>query len=172
MYPKCRFGMCYKRKEFTPIIGKKYKHYYWQIISRFCTLVTSSECRLWCTHSVYRWVHFNQWGHLWYVQHTYMGIYQSAFHQSSFIPAAILYKCLDKDFPWSFGWSISLTRHPSTLEGKSHCTFLQGMFLELLCLISIPIRLRIWFQHDGAPVYFSLNVQNFLGATFLGWLNC
>ncbi|GBM81472.1 hypothetical protein AVEN_163630-1 [Araneus ventricosus] len=37
---------------------------------------------------------------------------------------------------------------------------------ELLQDVLIAIRNRIWFQHDGAPAHFSIDVHNYLNATF------
>ena len=34
--------------------------------------------------------------------------------------------------------------------------------------IKTPIMSKMWFEHNGVPVHFSLNVWNFLDATFLG----
>ncbi|GBM87535.1 hypothetical protein AVEN_21990-1 [Araneus ventricosus] len=40
------------------------------------------------------------------------------------------------------------------------------VLLELLQDVPIVIRKRMWFQHDGAPANFSIDVRNYLNATF------
>lgn len=55
---------------------------------------------------------------------------------------------------------------PTRLSGGSYLIFLKEVLPQLLHDVPIAIRNRMWFQHDGAPAHFSIDVRNYLNATF------
>ncbi|GFT86126.1 DUF4817 domain-containing protein [Trichonephila clavipes] len=62
---------------------------------------------------------------------------------------------------------------PERLIGSAYLTFLQEVLPEMLNDVSMPIRQRIRFQHDGAPAHFSIDVRAHLQASFPGgWIGC
>lgn len=50
----------------------------------------------------------------------------------------------------------------SQLDGEKYCTFLAEVLLELLRDVALSMQQQIWFQHDGAPVHFSIIVRQYL----------
>ncbi|KAJ4431034.1 hypothetical protein ANN_19627 [Periplaneta americana] len=54
---------------------------------------------------------------------------------------------------------------PNSLHGSNYFVFLRDVLPELLENISLNIRERIWFQHDGAPPHLDRRVRNHLNAT-------
>ncbi|GBM71854.1 hypothetical protein AVEN_229352-1 [Araneus ventricosus] len=55
---------------------------------------------------------------------------------------------------------------PFQLEGRTYLTFLQQVLSELLQPVAANIQSCMWFQHDGAPTHFSLDVRSALDAKF------
>lgn len=55
---------------------------------------------------------------------------------------------------------------PTRLSGGSYLIFLKEVLPQLLHDVPIAIRNRMWFQHDGAPAHFSIDVRNYLNITF------
>ena len=62
---------------------------------------------------------------------------------------------------------------PDRLNGTTYLQFLQNTLPFLMEEISLAIRREIWFQHDGAPAHFSLQVRAHLnrvyGEKWTGW---
>ena len=60
---------------------------------------------------------------------------------------------------------------PTRLDGDSYLVFLQEVLPGLLNDVPPPIRRRMWFQHDGAPAHFSVDVRNALNMMYPGrWI--
>lgn len=60
---------------------------------------------------------------------------------------------------------------PTRLDGESYLVFLQEVLPELLNHVPALIRRRMWFQHDGAPAHFSVDVRNALNIMYPGrWI--
>lgn len=60
---------------------------------------------------------------------------------------------------------------PPRLTGRIYSIFLEEVLPGLLEDIPLDIRQHLWFQHDGAPAHFSVDVQEHLNATFGGrWI--
>lgn len=55
---------------------------------------------------------------------------------------------------------------PTRLNGRCYRIFLEEVLPELLQEVPIGVRNQMWFQHDGAPAHFSMEVRNYLDATF------
>lgn len=55
---------------------------------------------------------------------------------------------------------------PFRLNGRTYRYFLEHVLPELLEDVSLNVRQRMYFQHDGAPAHFSIAVRNHLRATF------
>jgi hypothetical protein len=55
---------------------------------------------------------------------------------------------------------------PDHLNGPTYLGFLRHILPELLEDIPLGARRRMWFQHDGAPPHFSIDVRNHLNMTF------
>lgn len=52
------------------------------------------------------------------------------------------------------------------LNGATYLTFLRDELPILLEDVPLAIRRNMFFQHDGCPAHFSVNVQEFLNLTF------
>ncbi|GBN97017.1 hypothetical protein AVEN_46672-1 [Araneus ventricosus] len=60
---------------------------------------------------------------------------------------------------------------PFRLEGRTYLTFLQQVLPELLQPVAANIQTRMWYQHNGAPPHFNLDVQSTLDVKFPGrWI--
>lgn len=55
---------------------------------------------------------------------------------------------------------------PPRLNGHSYAQFLQHVLPELLEDVPLNIRAGMWFQHDGAPSHFSLQVRQYLNEIY------
>lgn len=55
---------------------------------------------------------------------------------------------------------------PNRLGGGNYRTFLCDVLPELLENVPLAVRQRLWFQHDGAPPHFALNVRQYLNNVF------
>ncbi|GBO28251.1 hypothetical protein AVEN_44638-1 [Araneus ventricosus] len=55
---------------------------------------------------------------------------------------------------------------PKRLNGQCYIIFLEQVLPELLQNVPVAIRKRMWFQPDGAPAHFSIDVRNYLNANF------
>ncbi|GFU19641.1 uncharacterized protein TNCV_153331 [Trichonephila clavipes] len=55
---------------------------------------------------------------------------------------------------------------PTRFNGHSYWIFLKEVSPELLQAIPIGVHNQMRFQHDGAPNYFSMEVCNYVDATF------
>lgn len=55
---------------------------------------------------------------------------------------------------------------PGRLNGVSYAIFLEEVLPTLLVDVPATTRLNMWFQHDGAPPHFALNVRDFLDLTY------
>ena len=57
------------------------------------------------------------------------------------------------------------------MNGESYLISLNQMLPELLQDVPIAISNLMWFQHNGASVYFSTVMSTYLNATFgAGWI--
>lgn len=60
---------------------------------------------------------------------------------------------------------------PVRLDAATYLIFLQQVLPELLQPVPANIQDRMWFQHDGAPPHFSLDVRRYLDFRFPGrWI--
>lgn len=91
-------------------------------------------------------------------------------HSSSFVPAAVFHKYLDRS---SMTIWLAHTFLPNHLDGESYERCHSNERFRRSCWIRFhpppPIRSRMWFLHDGALAHFGLNVRNILNAKFPGW---
>ena len=55
---------------------------------------------------------------------------------------------------------------PERLTGNVYKIFLEEVLPGLLDNVPLGIRRRLWFQHDGAPAHYALNVRRFLDQQF------
>ncbi|GBM81172.1 hypothetical protein AVEN_205875-1 [Araneus ventricosus] len=55
---------------------------------------------------------------------------------------------------------------PFRLDVRTYLTFLQQVSPELLQPVAANMQACMWFQHDGAPPHFSLDVRSVLDAKF------
>ena len=55
---------------------------------------------------------------------------------------------------------------PERLTGNVYNIFLEEVLPGLLENVPLGIRRRLWFQHDGAPAHYDLNVRRFLDQQF------
>lgn len=55
---------------------------------------------------------------------------------------------------------------PPRLNGAAYLQFLQNTLPELIDDVPLAVRRNMWFQHDGAPPHFSIDVRAHLTATF------
>lgn len=55
---------------------------------------------------------------------------------------------------------------PNRLTGVAYLNFLQNTLGDLLDDIPLRLRQQMWFQHDGAPAHFSVDVREHLHRTF------
>ncbi|GBM44367.1 hypothetical protein AVEN_185669-1 [Araneus ventricosus] len=55
---------------------------------------------------------------------------------------------------------------PKRLSGQCYLIFLERVLPELLQDVPIAIRNQMWLQHDGATAHFSIDVRNYLNASF------
>lgn len=55
---------------------------------------------------------------------------------------------------------------PNRMTGANYLLFLQNTLPELLENVSLNVRQQAWFQHDGAPPHYALNVREHLNQVF------
>jgi hypothetical protein len=55
---------------------------------------------------------------------------------------------------------------PSPLNGNNYRFFLEEVLPELLENVPLAVRRRMWFQQDGAPAHYHIDVRNYLDAQF------
>ena len=55
---------------------------------------------------------------------------------------------------------------PGNLTGDSFLLFLQEILPALLDDLPLNLRQNLWFQLDGAPAHFAINVRNYLHQVF------
>ena len=55
---------------------------------------------------------------------------------------------------------------PLRLTGGTYRVFLEEVLGDLLEDVPLDIRRGLWFQHDGAPPHFALDVRNHLNRRF------
>ena len=48
----------------------------------------------------------------------------------------------------------------------NHIIFIRDILPEMLENVSLQVRQRLWFQHDGAPALFALDVREYLNNVF------
>lgn len=55
---------------------------------------------------------------------------------------------------------------PERVTGESYYVFLREVLPGLLDSVPLGIRRRMWFQHDGCPAHYAINVRQYLDRTY------
>jgi hypothetical protein len=58
---------------------------------------------------------------------------------------------------------------PARLTGNDYLQFLREELPVMLEDVSLTVRKKMWFQHDGAPAHYSLRVRQFLTESYPQW---
>lgn len=69
--------------------------------------------------------------------------------------------------------NIIIYLFPHRLNGIVYLNFLREILPGLLENVPLAVLQNMWYQHDGAPAHFTLDVRNYLNQVFPNrWIGC